>query len=197
METIRIKTEFKIGETVFIAKKKFIEEECPLCQGEKNIVLKIKGGAVYDYMCPHCSGMGKVKLKKVYAPVEEMYVVTEIKFTLKENNEIITKIKGMSLNTGFVKDSSEVFKTLNECKEWCDEMNLPREVVSISDIIISDEFKEHTPSFDKIQFKMEEYRRTGKMNEIAINKDNILVDGYITYKMCQLLDIKEVTVKVV
>ena len=198
MTTIKIGNDFKIGDKVFIGKKVETTETCVLCSGEKVIKLRIPNTQeFFTFSCPKCKGKGVTNCSntKKYAPVEEAYTIKEIKIAVKSNDDISVRIKGATEKSRFVKLESEVFRTLEECQAWCDEKNQPRVTLPISEIVISDYFK--TPSLDKVQNKMEEYKKTKKLGEIILDKNNTLVDGYISYKICQLLDITHVTAKVV
>lgn len=52
----------------------------------------------------------------------------------------------------------------------------------IKDIVISEDFKNTTPAERKLQRKEDYFINTGKLPEdIVINDDNVLIDGYTTY----------------
>ena len=52
----------------------------------------------------------------------------------------------------------------------------------IKDIVISEDFKNTTPAERKLQRKEDYFVNTGKLPEdIVINDDNVLIDGYTTY----------------
>lgn len=198
MTTIKIGTDLKIGEEVFIAKKVAVSTACDVCNSTGSIMLGTCMDGAKIYSCPCCKGKGVIfsNVKK-YVPVEGTCTVKEIRVVVKTDEEMVVRAKVATDGLTTLKQASEVFRTLEECQAWCDEKNQPRVTIPISEIVISDIFKAHTPSFEKINAKMEAYKRTGQMSEISIDKNNVLVDGYISYKLCQLLDIKEVTAKVV
>ena len=66
----------------------------------------------------------------------------------------------------------------------------------LKNIKISKEFKMEYPKTLKLISKMEYYLRNNKFEQpIVINKDNVLVDGYTSYIIAQMLNKKYVRVK--
>ncbi len=66
----------------------------------------------------------------------------------------------------------------------------------LKNIKISKEFKMKYPRTLKLISKMEYYLRNNKFEQpIVINKDNVLVDGYTSYIIVQMLNKKWVRVK--
>lgn len=66
----------------------------------------------------------------------------------------------------------------------------------LKNIKISKEFKMKYPKTLKLISKMEYYLRNNKFEQpIVINKDNVLVDGYTSYIIAQMLNKKYVRVK--
>ena len=66
----------------------------------------------------------------------------------------------------------------------------------LKNIKISKEFKMKYPNTLKLISKMEYYLRNNKFEQpIIINKDNVLVDGYTSYIIAQMLNKKWVRVK--
>lgn len=66
----------------------------------------------------------------------------------------------------------------------------------LKNIKISKEFKMKYPRTLKLISKMEYYLRNNKFEQpIVINKDNVLVDGYTSYIIAQMLNKKYVRVK--
>lgn len=66
----------------------------------------------------------------------------------------------------------------------------------LKNIKISKEFKMKYPRTLKLISKMEYYLRNNKFEQpIVVNKDNVLVDGYTSYIIAQMLNKKWVRVK--
>lgn len=66
----------------------------------------------------------------------------------------------------------------------------------LKNIKISKEFKMKYPKTLKLISKMEYYLRNNKFEQpIIINKDNVLIDGYTSYIIAQMLNKKWVRVK--
>lgn len=69
-------------------------------------------------------------------------------------------------------------------------------IKKLKNIKISKEFKMKYPKTLKLISKMEYYLRNNKFEQpIVINKDNVLVDGYTSYIIAQMLNKKYVRVK--
>ncbi len=67
---------------------------------------------------------------------------------------------------------------------------------SLQDIIISEDFKNTEPAAWKMQRKADYYKRTGELPEdIVINDENVLIDGYATYLTAARYDLTHVPVK--
>lgn len=61
------------------------------------------------------------------------------------------------------------------------------------DIVVPESFKLTQPSIDKIEVKLDYYKKYNKFEKhIVINKENILQDGYVNYLLCKLLNISYV-----
>lgn len=68
-------------------------------------------------------------------------------------------------------------------------------IMKLKDIKISKDFKKHPPQGIKMKEKWEHYRKTGNlMEEIIINQDEVLVDGYTSYLIAEADGIKKVNV---
>lgn len=66
----------------------------------------------------------------------------------------------------------------------------------LKDIVISEDFKSTVPVSWKLQKKMEYYERTWKLPEdIVINDENVLIDGYTTYLTASRYGVTHVPVK--
>ena len=64
---------------------------------------------------------------------------------------------------------------------------------NIKKITISEGYK--IPRADKLRCKLNFYKKTGKFQDkIIVNKENVLLDGYITYILSKWADIKYVKI---
>lgn len=69
-------------------------------------------------------------------------------------------------------------------------------IKKLKNIKISKQFKMNYPGQIKLISKMEYYLRNNKFEQpIIVNKDNVLVDGYTSYIIAQMLNKKYVRVK--
>jgi hypothetical protein len=84
-----------------------------------------------------------------------------------------------------------LFETKEEAQARCDELNKEKIYVDIDDIVIQESFSQ--PSIEKISDRLNYYKEHGKFEkDIVINKENVLLDGYITYLLCKLLNINSI-----
>ena len=144
--------------------------------------------------CPECNGIGKfISDKQINVVCDEPYVIYQTKISINDNDVATVKYRGYCGDLRLNRSETTLFATKEEAQTKCDELNRERIWVNINDIIIPEDFKETQPSIDKIQARLEYYKINNKFNnEIAINKVNILQDGYITYLLCKLLNIKTI-----
>lgn len=69
-------------------------------------------------------------------------------------------------------------------------------IKKLKNIKISKKFKMSYPNTLKLMSKMEYYLHNNKFEQpIIVNKDNVLVDGYTSYIIAQMLNKKYVRVK--
>lgn len=67
----------------------------------------------------------------------------------------------------------------------------------VKDIVISEDFKHTDPAAWKIKRKVDYYEQYGELPEdIIINSENVLIDGYTTYLTARMYDLEYVPVKV-
>lgn len=55
------------------------------------------------------------------------------------------------------------------------------------EIIISESFKRHPPKGKKVDFKMRNYLDGGKLDPIIVDENMMLIDGYCTYLIADML----------
>ena len=122
-----------------------------------------------------------------------MYVVcTEIGTIRKIKVEVEDKdIKYryvVQCNTGqYKRDDSTLFGTKEMAEEYCLKMNKPKKKILLKDIVIDRDFKCTKPNTEKIKAKIDYYNKNCKFyTKIVINKQNLLIDGYITYMIAKM-----------
>lgn len=66
----------------------------------------------------------------------------------------------------------------------------------VKDIIISEDFKDTDPAVWKLQRKVDYYKQHGELPEdIIINDENVLIDGYTTYLAAVMYGLEYMPVK--
>jgi len=193
MKTLQIPVKFQKGDTIYTIKQTKLEKKCEICEGIGKIKYNDK-----DMRCPECMGVGNFTSNKmIYTVCDEPFVINMTKISVDNNGNITLKYKG---HCGFsnIRNRMEesLFLTKEEAQVKCDELNKERIIILVDDIVIKDCFKETKPGIDKIQAKLEYYKENNKFDkQIIINRDNVLQDGYISYLIFKILNIK--TIKVV
>lgn len=70
--------------------------------------------------------------------------------------------------------------------------------IKLSRIKISDEMKSTMPRSEKMESRYRHYRRFHKFqSSIVLDKKNNLVDGYITYLLANMFQIKRIDVHII
>lgn len=67
----------------------------------------------------------------------------------------------------------------------------------IKDIKITKDFKDTTPSLNKLIRKTAEYVQTGNIDKIIVDKDNTLLDGYCSYLILKALEVESAKVTLI
>lgn len=67
----------------------------------------------------------------------------------------------------------------------------------IKDIRITEDFRQATPSINKIIRKTAEYINSGTIDKIIVDKNNTLLDGYCSYLILKALEVEDTKVAVV
>jgi hypothetical protein len=107
------------------------------------------------------------------------------------------KYRGNCGNQQLNRSNDNLFATKEEAQARCNELNRERRHITLDSIIIQDSFRNNKPSIEKITERLNYYKNQGKFEkEITVNKDNVLLDGYITYLICKMLDKNYVNVVV-
>ena len=191
MKELIIPVKFEKGDTFYTIKQTKLEKTCHICEGKKTITYNGK-----EMRCPECMGQGKfVSNKQIYVVCEEPFEITSYKISLDSNLKPSIKYKGYCGRSSLNRAEDNLFATKEEAKTKCDELNRERIFIKVGDIIIQDSFKENQPSLDKVTERLNYYKEHGKFQkEIIIDKDNVLLDGYITYSICRLLNMTHIKV---
>jgi hypothetical protein len=192
MNTLQLNLKFTKDDILYTTKQTKVEMTCHVCEGKGKIKYNDK-----DMKCPECMGAGKFQSnKQINVVCDEPYRISTTKISINSNGGISIKYKGHCGLTMLNRAEENLFFTKEEAQERCNELNKEKTFIRIEDIIIQDKFVETNPSIEKIQEKLEYYKVNKKFEKnIVVDKDNILLDGYINYLLCKLLNID--TVKVV
>lgn len=183
MEEVKLNVKYGIGSEVYTVKQINFREECPYCKGLGK--LNIEG---LELMCPNCGGEGYIEIskKKMYVVCDGVAVVKGLKIDVKKNG-ISYRYRVGTSSGQYKRDNSTLFKTREEAEEYCIKMNKPKKQILLKDIVIPGCFKDTKPNVEKVKEKIDYYNKHGKFDsKIVINKQDILVDGYITYMIAKM-----------
>jgi len=192
MKELIIPVKFQKGDTIYTTNQVKEEKVCQVCEGNKIIAYNGR-----DMRCPECMGQGKlISNKQVNVVLDEPFDIKSIKINVSGNtNKAIIKYRGSCGFQQLNRSEENLFSTKEEAQVRCNELNKEKVYVDIISIIIQDSFKENIPSIEKISERLNYYKDNKKFDkEITINKENILLDGYVTYLICMLLGIKNIRV---
>lgn len=193
MKTLEIPVKFQKEDAIYTLKKVKVETNCSICEGKGTIKYNDK-----DMKCPECMGRGKfTSNKQINVVCDEPYIISATKISINSDNQITVKYKGRCGNSSLNRAEDNLFTTKEEAQKKCDDLNKVRAWIEVDDIIIPECFKATKPSMDKIQRKLDYYKNHEKFDkDIIINEENVLLDGYINYLLCGLLNINIVKVVV-
>lgn len=185
MKELIIPIKFEKGDTIYTTKQINEEKVCHVCEGKKTITYNDKA-----MRCPECMGQGKfTSNKKVHVILDEPFQISTIKISLDSNETPSIRYHGRCGWDSVRRAEDNLFVTKEEAQARCDELNMERKNITLDEIVIQDSFKENKPSLEKITERLNYYKDNGKFEkEITVNKDNVLLDGYITYLICKMLD---------
>lgn len=185
MIELLIPIKFEKDDTIYTTKQIKLEKTCHICEGNKTITYNGK-----EMKCPECGGLGKFATnKQVHVVCEEPFRISSIKVSLDSDYKPTIKYKGYCGFSHLNRAEENLFFTKEEAIERCNEVNKERKYLNLDEVIIQDSFKENKPSIEKITERLNYYNNNGKFSkEIIVNKDNVLLDGYITYLICKMLD---------
>ena len=150
-----------------------------------------------DMRCPECMGAGAKVGKLMNVVVEEPFVISTTKISINKEGVVSVKYRGNCGYTPFNRSEDNLFATKKEAQDRCKELNREYGWVKVSSISIHESFKNTNPSLSKILAKLEYYKENGKFKkDIIINRDGLLLDGYINYLLCKTIGIDTIRVAV-
>ena len=137
-------------------------------------------------------------IKDKWIICEELYTIEGIKFEIRPYEYRKTYYNIFNCNSSINKRPEDLlFETKELAEVACVNKNKQMYLVDIQDIIVPEKFSQTIPSPKKVARKLLEYKLTSKFEQnIKINDNNILVDGYITYLLCKMLSIEKIKVHI-
>jgi hypothetical protein len=185
MSILKIPVKFQNRDKVYTIKQEKLEIDCHICEGTKQIKYNDK-----DMKCPECMGVGKfISNKNIYIVCDEPFTISSTKISINSNGVTSVKYKGYSGYNSLNRAEENLFLTQEEAQSKCDWLNKERVSIDFNDIIIQESFKNTHPSIDKMIKKLDYYKKYNRFdNDIIINKDNVLINGYINYLLCKTLN---------
>lgn len=188
-KTLQVPVKYINGDKLFTIKQVQKNITCHICEGVGTIRYNSK-----NMRCPECMGAKAFKSNKsINVVVEEPCIVTKTTIKIEDNKDIVVKYQLKNICNTFNRDEEELFLTKEDAQKKCDELNAEIVYINTSEIIIQDAFKETCPSIEKIQNKLNYFKNTNEFeSNIVINKNNVLLDGYINYLICKMLNIETV-----
>lgn len=186
MRELIIPVKFEKEDIIYTIKQVKEEKICHICEGNKTITYKDK-----EMRCPECMGQGKItSSKQVNVVLDEPFNIKSYKINVSGlTGQAVIKYRGNCGNQQLNRSDNNLFATKGEAQARCDESNRERRHITLDNIVIQDSFRDNKPSIEKITERLNFYKDNGKFEkEITVNKDNVLLDGYITYLICKMLD---------
>lgn len=137
-----------------------------------------------------------IESKEIWVPIINPATVHEINVVLSVTDCNYSYVIINGDNT--IKCEKDVlFKSFEEAERFCDTKNRVIKKMRIADIHIPTSFTKTYPSVEKITKKYEEYLKNRRFTDIiVVDKNNVLLDGYITYILSKGFGYQEVDVYV-
>ncbi|OSA95677.1 UNVERIFIED_ORG: hypothetical protein B2H93_04450 [Clostridium botulinum] len=128
--------------------------------------------------------------------LDEPFNIKTIKISVNaETGHVVIKYRGNCGHQQLNRSEDNLFATKEEAQIKCNELNKERKYINLDEIVIQDSFKQSQPSIEKIIEKLNYYKNNDRFkSEIIVNKNNVLVDGYINYLANQILQKEAVRV---
>jgi len=193
MKTLIIPIKFQKDNTIYTIKQTKLEMNCHICEGTGRIKYNDK-----DMKCPECMGAGKFKSdKNIYVVCDEKFIISLTKISVDNNGDFTVRYKGRCGSNILNRAEENLFSNKEEAQLKCDNLNNDRIYIKVDDIIIQNSFKETKPGINKIQKKLEYYKENNKFDKnIVIDRSKVLLDGYVNYLICKMLNIEIIRVVV-
>lgn len=192
MRILELPLKFEKEDIIYTTKQVKEEKVCDVCNGDKFITYNEK-----EMRCPACLGLGKITTnKKTNVVIEEPFKISSIDIKVKADGTVTRmKYRGSCGNSKFNRIEDNLFLTKEEAQVKCNELNRKRKTISVADIVIQDSFKYNKPSIEKIIDRLNYYNDRKKFSkDILVDENNVLLDGYISYLICKMLDLETVRV---
>lgn len=186
-----IAMKYKIGDKVFAIINVNEKVECKICEGH---------GMVKDNMniairCSKCNGKGKcITGKTIYETIYGTCTIEQIQVNINKENFDIQYVISVNGQNHIVPEN-HLFTSFKEAQLRCNKLNSTYENFYIDNIIVPTKYTEYVPPINKIQSNLKFYNDFKEFaSPIKINQNNELIDGYISYLLCKLLNIKQTIV---
>jgi hypothetical protein len=190
MNTLSIQSKFIKGDKVYIINPTKDTKICSFCNGKKKIEYNNK---IID--CPECHGVGNTETnRQKWIVLDSIFTIIGMKINIGSE---VTTIKYKLTNSikNFNRAGQNTFSTKEEAQMACDKLNQIKEFVNLNKIHISDDFAETIPNPQNIADRVKEYKTDKKFNnDIIVNSDYVLIDGYTTYLVCKMFEIENIKV---
>lgn len=186
MQTLELQVKFSKEDIIYTTKQTKVKSICNICDGSGTIVYNNK-----NMRCPECAGKGEfISNKRAHVVCEEPFIIAITRININSNGSTSVRYKGRCGLSTLNRAEGNLFSTKEEAQKRCDELNREKFYMHVSDIVIQEKFKESQPSIDKIQAKLDYFKKNNTFeSHIVVNRENILQDGYINYLLCSLLNI--------
>lgn len=192
--TINLQVEHSVGDKVYVIEKTQCKKECEICNQTGQVEINNS-----PFTCPNCYGKGVVYGNLAYKVLEGQYEIQQSVITIGREPKI-ERIKHKLINSEGRKINrveDKIFNTLEEAERACVLLNRGKAIINLEDIVIPDAFLNAQPGDGKIGKKIKYYMENKKFDKkIIVNNKYELIDGYITYLLCQTLKINQVEVEI-
>ena len=186
MKTVTIETKFVPGDEVFINRQEKVVVHCPICDGNKKIEYNGK-----MMTCPECHGVGEfTNDKKRWVTNDKPLKIKSMKANVDSDGAVTRRYKLSDGWSTLNRAEENLFESIEEAQARCDDLNKVRKYINLSDITVPESFAKTIPDGKKIADRVTYYKEHKQFDdEIVLNEENILTDGYVIYLVCKMLNI--------